>query len=80
MVATLKRERAVSAAASLIIVHALIHIPKGMAVSYDTFHDAGRQQVSRRGAIKDPICLIGEIGETCAFAHVEANGGLFTLM
>jgi hypothetical protein len=66
-----------SAATSLTIVHALIHVAKGMAVSCDTFNDARRQQVLRRGAIKDPIFFVGEIGEAGAFAHVEANGGLF---
>jgi hypothetical protein len=44
-----------------------------MAVSRDTFHNARGQQILRRGAIKDPICFIGEIGETRAFAHVQAN-------
>jgi hypothetical protein len=59
------------------IGYRLIHVPKRMPVSFDTLHDARGQKVLRRRAIKDPICFIGEIGETCAFAHVEANGGLF---
>jgi hypothetical protein len=49
---------------------------KRMAGSFDTFHDARRQQVLPRVAIKDPIFFIGKTGETRALAHVEANGGL----
>jgi hypothetical protein len=55
----------------------LIHIPKGMAVSFDPFNNARGQQVLCCGAIKDPICFVGEIGETSAFTHVETYGGLF---
>jgi hypothetical protein len=72
-----QRRRSCSAATSLTIVHALIHSPKGMPVSFDTFYNARRQQVLRRGAIKDPFFRIGEICETCACTHIEAHGRLF---
>src|SRR5437899_5348173 len=48
-----------------------------MAVSCDAFHNAGRQKILRRSAIKDPIFSIGQIWETFVFAYIEANGGLF---
>jgi hypothetical protein len=48
-------------------------------VSRDTFDDAGWKQVLRRGPIKDPIVFVDEIGKTCAFAHVQTNGGFFDL-
>jgi hypothetical protein len=48
-----------------------------VAVSRDTFDDAERQHVLRGGPIKDPIVFVDEIGDTRAFAHVQANGGFF---
>jgi hypothetical protein len=48
-----------------------------MPVSFDTFHHAGRQQVLRRGAIKDLFFWIGDIWETRACTHVKADGRLF---
>jgi hypothetical protein len=71
--------KALSGRNALTTVHALVHVSKGVAVSRDTFDDAGRQQVLRRGAIKDPIVFVCEIGETCAFAHVQANGRFFDI-
>jgi hypothetical protein len=37
------------------------------------------QQVLGGGAIKNPIVFVGEVGEACAFAHVQANAGFFDI-
>lgn len=58
----------------------LIHIPERMPVSGGAVHDARRQQVLRRRAIKEPFLRIGEIGESRALAHIKAMPGFFTLM
>jgi hypothetical protein len=65
------------AATSPTIVRALIHFAKGMPVRFDTLDYTRRKLVLRRSAIEHPFFWIGEIRETHACTHIEADCRLF---
>jgi pimeloyl-ACP methyl ester carboxylesterase len=51
----------------------LIHVAKGVTVSFDPLHKVWRQFALCRSAIKCPFLWIGQIGKTRPFAHIQAH-------
>lgn len=54
----------------------LVHIPKRMAVRFNTFHDARWQKVLFFSPTKDPLIGVGKIRKARTIPHVQTYAGL----